>query len=137
LPLLHLAQATFGDLRDEVIELVAFTLEVEPAHVHGVVTFYTMFHREPVGKHTLMVCTNVSCMLKGGYEVLDAIEKKLGITSGQTTADGQFTLVEEECLAACCDAPMMIVGDRYHPNLTPDKVGDVLETLRHQPSSGH
>src|ERR671928_1288540 len=75
LPVLHVAQDEFGHLSDEAIELVAKTLSLAPAHVFGVVTFYTMFHREPVGKHVLMVCTNVSCMLRGGYQVLDRIEK--------------------------------------------------------------
>ena len=85
----------------------------------GVVTFYTMFHRDKHGRNELMVCTNVSCMLRGGYEILHHIEQKLGIKAGQTTPDGAFTLVEEECLAACANAPMMICGQDYFLDLTP------------------
>src|SRR3954469_612100 len=130
LPVLHVAQDEFGYLPDEALELVARTLDVPPAHVYGVITFYTMFHRQRTGVNHLMVCTNVSCMLRGGYDILHHIEKKLGIKPGETTADGAFTLVEEECLAACANAPMMICGPEYHLDLTPEKVDVVLEDLR-------
>jgi NADH-quinone oxidoreductase E subunit len=130
LPVLHLAQDEFGHLPDEVIDLVARTVGVTPAHVYGVVTFYTMFHREKHGRNELMVCTNVSCMLRGGYEVLHHIEKKLGIKAGETTPDGAFSVVEEECLAACANAPMMICGTDYFLDLTPAKVDTILEDLR-------
>ena len=130
LPVLHVAQDEFGHLPDPVVELVAKTVGVSPAHVYGVVTFYTMFHREKHGKNELMVCTNVSCMLRGGYDILHHIERKLGIKPGQTTPDGAFTLVEEECLAACANAPMMICGQDYFLDLTPAKVDTILEDLR-------
>ena len=96
----------------------------------GVVTFYTMFHRDKHGRNELMVCTNISCMLRGGYEILHHIEEKLGIKPGQTTPDGAFTLVEEECLAACANAPMMICGQDYFLDLTPQKVDTILDDLR-------
>lgn len=130
LPVLHLAQDEFGHLSDEAIELVSATLSLPPAHVYGVVTFYTMFHREPHGTNELMVCTNVSCMLRGGYDILRHIEKRLGIKTGETTSDGAFTLVEEECLAACANAPMMICGPEYYLDLTPEKVDKALDDLR-------
>jgi NADH-quinone oxidoreductase E subunit len=130
LPVLHVAQDEFGHLPDEALDLVAQTLELPPAHVYGVITFYTMFHRARSGANHLMVCTNVSCMLKGGYEILHHIEKKLGIKPGETTPDGAFTLIEEECLAACANAPMMICGNDYFLDLTPEKVDVVLEDLR-------
>ena len=130
LPVLHLAQEEFGHLSDEVIDLVANTLSLPSAHVFGVVTFYTMFHREPHGANELMVCTNVSCMLKGAYDILGHIEKRLGIKPGETTPDGAFTLVEEECLAACANAPMMICGPEYYLDLTPEKVDKTLDELR-------
>lgn len=130
LPVLHLAQDEFGHLSDEVIDLVATTLALPPAHVFGVVTFYTMFHREPHGANELMVCTNVSCMLRGAYDILAHIEKRLGIKPGETTPDGAFTLVEEECLAACANAPMMICGPEYYLDLTPEKVDKTLDDLR-------
>ena len=130
LPVLHIAQDEFGHLPDPVIDLVAKTCDVSPAHVFGVVTFYTMFHRARHGRNELMVCTNISCMLRGGYEILHHIEQKLGIKAGQTTPDGAFTLVEEECLAACANAPMMICGQDYFLDLTPQKVDTILDDLR-------
>ena len=130
LPVLHIAQDEFGHLPDPVIELVAKTVDVSPAHVFGVVTFYTMFHREKSGSNELMVCTNVSCMLRGGYDVLHHIERRLGIKAGESTPDGCFHLVEEECLAACANAPMMICGNDYFLDLDEKKVDDVLFQLR-------
>jgi NADH-quinone oxidoreductase E subunit len=130
LPVLHLAQEEFGHLPDEALHLVADTLKLPPAHVFGVITFYTMFHREKSGRNELMVCTNVSCMLRGGYDILNHIEKRLGIKAGESTPDGAFHLVEEECLAACANAPMMICGDNYYLDLTPQKVDAVLDDLR-------
>jgi NADH-quinone oxidoreductase E subunit len=137
LPALHIAQAEHGALTAEVQQLVADHLELPIAHVYGVVTFYTMFHQKPVGKNVLMVCTNVSCMLRGAYGILEHIEDKLGCRRGETTPDGMFTIVEEECLAACADAPMMICGPEYHLNLTPEKVDQVLADLRKDPKSEH
>jgi NADH-quinone oxidoreductase E subunit len=130
LPVLHIAQDEFGYLSDEAIELVSATLALPPAHVFGVVTFYTMFHREPRGTNELMVCTNVSCMLRGAYDILAHIQKRLGIAPGETTADGAFSLVEEECLAACANAPMMICGPEYYLDLTPEKVDRALDELK-------
>src|SRR5271154_6666452 len=130
LPVLHIAQDEFGHLPDDVLELVAQTLDLAPAHVFGVITFYTMFHREKHGRNDLMVCTNVSCMLRGAYDVLHYLEKKLGIKAGETTPDGAFSIVEEECLAACANAPMMICGDNYFVDLTPEKIDVVIDELR-------
>lgn len=133
LPVLHLAQREFGYISDEAIDLVAQTLGVTAADVWGVVTFYTMYHRRPVGRHLLMVCTNISCMLRGGYEVLHALERTLGCPAGGTSSDGEFTLIEEECLAACADAPMMISGDRYFLRLTPELAVRALDEIRRMP----
>jgi NADH-quinone oxidoreductase E subunit len=137
LPALHLAQAEFGPLTPEVQLLVADYLKIPIAHVYGVVTFYTMFHQKPVGKNVLMVCTNVSCMLRGAYDVLHHLEQKLGIKPKETTPDGVFTLVEEECLAACANAPMMICGTKYYLDLTPDQLDGILDELRAKPQSEH
>jgi NADH-quinone oxidoreductase E subunit len=137
LPALHIAQAELGPLTDEVQQAVADYLGIPIAHVYGVVTFYTMFHQRPVGKNVLMVCTNVSCMLRGAYDILEHIERKLGCRRGQTTEDGMFTIVEEECLAACANAPMMICGPEYHLDLTTEKVDRVLADLRQNPKSEH
>jgi NADH-quinone oxidoreductase E subunit len=133
LPVLHVAQDQFGYISDEAIDLVAATLKLPPAHVWGVVTFYTMYHRKPVGKHVVMVCTNVACMLRGGYEVLGALEKQLGCKAGETSADGEFTVVEEECLAACADAPMMISGQKYFLRLTPETAVKALAEIKTMP----
>ncbi len=130
MPVLHIAQDEFGHLSDEAIELVSSTLALPPAHVFGVVTFYTMFHREPRGSNELMVCTNVSCMLRGAYDILAHLQKRLGVGPGETTADGAFTLIEEECLAACANAPMMICGPEYYLDLTPEKVDRILDDLK-------
>lgn len=130
LPVLHVAQDEFGHLPDEALELVAQTLELPLPHVFGVVTFYTMFHRQRRGGNQLMVCTNIACMLRGAYDVLAHIERRLGIKPGETTPDGAFTLIEEECLAACANAPMMICGTEYFLDLTREKVDVILEDLR-------
>lgn len=137
LPVLHIAQEEFGYLPDEVLELVAKTLELAPAHVYGVITFYTMFHREKHGRNELMVCTNVSCMLRGAYDILHYLEKKLGIKAGETTPDGAFTLIEEECLAACANAPMMICGNEYFLDLTEKKIDTIIDDLRKRPRAAH
>jgi len=134
LPVLHLAQDEFGHISPEVIDLVAGRLQLASAHVYGVATFYTMYHREPCGKRVLMMCTNVSCMLTGGYDTLRKLETQLGIKAGQTTSDGEFTLIEEECLAACADGPAMICGERYFLRLTPDKVDAALAECRKLPA---
>jgi len=133
LPVLHLAQDEFGWISDDAVHVVAESLGLSDAHVWGVVTFYTMYHRHPVGKHVLMVCTNVSCMLRGGYQVLEALEQKLGVKRGETTPDGEFTIVEEECLAACADAPCLIAGQKYHLRLTPESAVAALDEIKKQP----
>ena len=138
LPLLWIAQRTWGWVPPAALRLVARTLELNEPEVFGVATFYTMFHREPVGKKVLMMCTNVSCMLTGAYETLRKLEQRLGIKAGQTSADGEFTLIEEECLAACADGPAMICGDRYFLRLTADKVDSTLDECRKLPAQhGH
>jgi NADH-quinone oxidoreductase E subunit len=137
LPALHIALAEFNVLSDDAILAVAEALGVSYAHVYGVATFYTMFHREPVGKNVLMVCTNVSCMLRGGYDILHELERQLGIKKGQTTPDGMFTIVEEECLAACANAPMMICGTEYFLDLEKGKLSSILADLRANPRSEH
>jgi NADH:ubiquinone oxidoreductase subunit E len=128
---LHLAQREFGDLRDEVLRLVADTLDLPYPHVYGVCTFYTMFRRKPGGTNTLRVCTNISCMLRGAYDVLDEICKKTGLDVGESNDD--FTVVEEECLAACANAPCVIVGTEYFLDVEPKQVAGILEELKKNP----
>lgn len=119
-----------GHLTPELIEAVARYLGLEPIRAHEVATFYSMFEIEPVGRHSISVCTNVSCMLCGGREILAHLEKKLGIRVGESTPDNRIYLKkEEECLAACDGAPMMMVDHRYYENLTPEKVDAIIEEL--------
>jgi NADH-quinone oxidoreductase subunit E len=98
--------------------------------VFGVVSFYTMFNRKPVGRHKIEVCTNVSCMLRNSDRILKHIQNRLQIGVGETTPDGRFTLVEAECLGSCGTAPMAQIGDRYYGNLDPRTVDTILEGLK-------
>ena len=128
---LHLAQKEHGHLSDDALQLVARTLELPYAHVYGVATFYTMYRLEPGGRQTIRMCTNISCMLRGGYEVLAAFEQRLGLKAGESNAE--FTLVEEECIAACANAPCAVVGTEYLLDIRPDQVGSLIERLQARP----
>jgi NADH-quinone oxidoreductase subunit E len=130
LPVLHLAQDTFGYVSLEVEEYVAGLFGLTPAHVHEVVTFYTMFFQQPKGRHVVAVCHNLSCHLLGAKTIIDHLTERLGIEVGDTTADGRVTLLSVECLCACEQAPMMQVDDRYEGNLTAGKVDEILRSLR-------
>jgi NADH-quinone oxidoreductase subunit E len=119
-----------GYLTPPLMDAVAEYLCLPPIQVYEVATFYSMFETAPVGRHHVSVCTNISCMLRGGEELLDHIERKLGIRVGESTADGRIYLKkEEECLAACCGAPMMMVGHVYHEKLTAERADEILERL--------
>ncbi len=120
-----------GWLDREHIEAVAAYLDLPPVWAHEVATFYTMFHLEPVGRNKVNICTNISCWLNGAENLVEYVEKKLGTRLGDTTEDGRITLVrEEECLAACCGAPMMVVNGHYHENLDNAKVDEILDGLK-------
>jgi len=129
---LHAAQhENNGFLTPELMTAVAEYLQLPPIQVFEVASFYSMFETKPVGRHSISVCTNISCMLRGGDDILAHVEKRLGIKAGESTPDGKFYLkVEEECLAACCGAPMMMVDHVYHENLTPKAVDEVLEAVK-------
>jgi NADH-quinone oxidoreductase subunit E len=129
LPVLHLAQDAFGYISLPVEEYVAGLFDLAPAHVHEVVTFYTMFFRAPKGRHVVSVCHNLSCHLLGAKGILAHLTRRLGIDVGETTPDGKITLLAVECLCACEQAPMMQVDDRYEGHLTPGKVDGILEGL--------
>ena len=130
---LHLAQKEFGHLSDDALRLVATTLDLPVAHVFGVATFYTMYRRDKGGRNTIRMCTNISCMLRGGYEVMAALEQKLGIKKGEVTADGQFALVEEECIAACANAPAAVCGTHYFLDMKPEEAGEAIAFLKANP----
>lgn len=127
---LRIAQEQNGGwLTIELMDAVAACLEMPNVAVYEVATFYSMYEHEPVGKHKICVCTNISCMLRGSDEVLAHLKKKLGIGPGEITPDGKFTVKEVECLGACVGAPMVQVGRDYHENLTPEKIDEILEGL--------
>jgi NADH-quinone oxidoreductase subunit E len=128
---LHAAQhENKGFLTTDLMDAVAAYLELPNILVYEVASFYSMFETKPVGRHHISVCTNISCMLRGSQEVVDYIEKKLGIKTGDSTLDGRIYLKrEEECLAACCGAPMMMVDHVYHENLTAQSIDKILDEL--------
>lgn len=119
-----------GYLTPPLMDAIADYLGLPKVQVYEVATFYSMFETEPCGRHHVSICTNVSCMLRGGDELLRHAEEKLGIKVGESTPDGRiFLKKEEECLAACCGAPMMMVDHVYHENLTPELLDRILEDL--------
>ena len=128
---LHLVQhKNEGYLTPELLGEVAEVLDVPAMYVYEVATFYSMFSTKPVGRNNVAICTNISCMLRGADAVVDHVEKKLEIKIGESTSDGRIYLKkEEECLAACCGAPMMMVNHEYHENLTPEKIDEILDKL--------
>lgn len=128
---LRAVQHDAGYLTRDTMDAVADYLGLPPVQVYEVATFYSMFETKPVGRHWISVCTNISCMLCGGDELQSHIEKRLGIKVGESTADGRVYLKpEEECLAACCGAPMMVVNGHYHEHLTTEKVDQILDELK-------
>jgi len=130
IPLLHLAQEQDGYVADDAMEHIAELIGVTPAEVLGTCSFYEMFKREPVGEYLVNVCTNISCMLLGGEELLHHLEGRLGIKPGSTTADGTFTLEDVECIAACTEAPCLQVNYRYFHKVTTDDADALIEDLR-------
>jgi NADH-quinone oxidoreductase subunit E len=130
LPVLHLAQETFGHISEAVERYVGTLFDLSPAHVHEVVTFYTMFFQRPRGRHVVAVCHNLSCHLMGAPDILAHVERRLGVEAGETTDDGRVTLLAVECLCGCDMAPMMQIDDRFEGNLTVEKVDRLLESLR-------
>ncbi|WP_156774737.1 NADH-quinone oxidoreductase subunit NuoE [Alkalilimnicola ehrlichii MLHE-1] len=131
IPALHVVQDNSGGwLRREQMDAVAEYLGMDPVAVYEVATFYSMFDLEPVGRHKVNICTNICCWLKGAEDIVAYTEKKLGIKLGETTPDQRITLkIEEECLAACTGAPMMVVDGHYYTDLTPEKIDQILDAL--------
>ena len=127
LPVLHLAQDTFGGwLSSETMDYVASLLHIQPIEVYEVATFYSMYNLKPVGKYLFEVCQTGPCMLNGSDNIIDYIKEKLGIKVGETTPDGLFTLKTVECLGACGYAPMMQMGKTYREHLTKEKVDAII-----------
>lgn len=130
IPLLHLAQEQDGYVADDAMEHIAELIGVTPAEVLGTCSFYEMFKRHPVGRYMVNICTNISCQLNGGEELLHHAEEQLGIRSGGTTEDGLFTLEDVECIAACTEAPCLQVNYRYEYRLDHDDFDRLINELR-------
>jgi NADH-quinone oxidoreductase E subunit len=129
MPTLWLAQQEFGWLSTEVLAYVAELLELSPAFVASVASFYTMYYKQPMGRHHVQVCTNLSCALVGADRIVDCLRSRLGIDVGETSGDGKFSLSAVECLASCGTAPMMQINDDYLENLTPERVIEIIDRL--------
>jgi len=127
LPVLWLCQEQNGWISPEVIDFVAERLALPTAAVKGVVTFYTMFFDEPVGENVIWVCRTISCDLRGGKAIQEHLERRLGCHAGGTSADGKFTVLKAECLAACGQAPMVQINDRYFENLDTATLDRILD----------
>jgi NADH dehydrogenase (ubiquinone) flavoprotein 2 len=130
LPLLHLAQRQNGGwLTMPALDYIAELLEMPSIRVYEVATFYTMFKLRPIGRYHIEVCTNLPCWLRGSDEILETCRRKLGITVGETSIDGLFTISEAECLGACVNAPMAQIGDDYYEDLSPESMEKILHAL--------
>ncbi len=131
MPALSVVQeANGGYLTRELMDEVADYLDIEPIEVYEVATFYSMYEHQPVGKHKICVCTNISCMLRGSDEVVEHLKKRLGVDDfRQISADGRFSIKEVECLGACVGAPMFQIGKEYYEHLTPEKIDQILASL--------
>lgn len=134
LPALHIAQAEFdGWLSAPVMDKVAELLGIAPIEVYEVASFYSMYNLKPVGRCLIEVCRTSSCWLRGADDVVKHIEKRLGIKDGETTSDGRFTLKTVECLGSCGTAPMLQIGEKFHENLTLEKVDQIIEEWKDAP----
>ncbi len=129
-PMLLYAQDEIGYVSDAVVHELAARLDLFELDVRNVLSYYSMLRTEPAGRYNVQVCTNISCMLRGGYEILDHCKATLGIGHKQTSKDGLFSLEEVECIGACCWAPAMQVNYDFHDDLTPVKVDQILDTYR-------
>jgi NADH-quinone oxidoreductase subunit E len=129
IPLLHLAQEQDGYVADDAMEHIAELVGVTPAQVLGTCSFYEMFKREPIGKYAINICTNISCQIMGGEELLHHAEHKLGIKAGSTTPDGLFTIEDVECIAACTEAPCLQVNYRYRHRITTEEFDQMVDDL--------
>lgn len=116
-----------GWLKQEHLDAVADYLAMPRIAVYEVASFYSMFDLKPVGRHKIKICTNISCLLRGSEQIVDYLQKRLGIPCSETTSDGRFTLKSVECLAACGGAPMMQIDQTYYEDLTPEKIDKILE----------
>ena len=130
LPVLHLVQETWGWISPESVHYVGELLDLSPATVFGVVSFYNMYNQRPVGKYHVQVCTNLSCMIGRAYDIYEGLCEKMNVQPGQTTPDGKFTIAEVECLGSCGTAPVVQINNDYHENMSVEKVDALLKGLK-------
>ena len=128
-PMLLYTQDELGYLSDEAIAYAALKTGLSELEVRNVISYYSMLHTRPMGKHHVQVCTNISCLLRGGEEVFEHCRERLGIGHKQVTADGKFSLEEVECIGACSWAPAIQINYDFHENLTPEKLDHILDKL--------
>jgi NADH-quinone oxidoreductase E subunit len=126
---LWLAQKKFGWISNDVMAYIAGLLNLSPSHVEGVARFYTMYFKKPMGKYHIQVCTNVSCMLRGGENIWDYFKDKLSVGHMEVTSDGKYSLEEVECMGACGGAPMIAINEDYYENITIDRIEQLIRTL--------
>jgi NADH-quinone oxidoreductase subunit E len=129
LPVLWLCQDRWGWISPGVMRAIGDRLDLSPAYIEGVISFYTMFQLQPPGRFLLQVCTTLSCQLCGTADLVDHLKEKLGIDFGETTSDGAFTLVDVQCLGACGEAPVIQINDDYYSDLTVDRLDGILDQL--------
>lgn len=130
LPLLHITQEEFGQISSTEEKLVAALLDIKPIEVHEVVTFYTMLHKNKVGRYHIQICSNLTCSLLGADSLIEYLSKKLSLEPGESTPDNKFTLSTVECLGACEMAPVMMVNYEYYGHLDKAKIDDILDHLK-------
>jgi len=131
LPALHIAQRFWdGWLPDEAIAAVAAELDLPESKVYGVVTFYDLYHQKPVGRHRIRVCTNLPCQLRGSAEIMETLHGELKVPEDEVTPDGRCSFIHFECLGSCDTAPMMMINDDYHENLTPSRTVQIVRGLK-------
>ena len=130
MPALRAAQERYGWLSPEAFREVADALDLTPAYCNGIATFYDMYHLEPIGRHTVEVCTNLACALVGAQRVVEAFEHELGVAAGETTEDGALTFRMIECAGGCGYAPVVVVDGRYREPVVPEDVPALVEELR-------
>ncbi|MFY0312570.1 NADH-quinone oxidoreductase subunit NuoE [Leisingera sp. D0M16] len=136
MPALELAQQKFGSVDGTTYQAIAELLDVPEIWVFEVASFYTLFDRVKTGRYHLRLCTNVSCMLRGAEEILDSLQEQLSVKGGETTADGLITLSGVECLGACDKAPVLMVNDEYHEDVTAEKLDALLKALTREAKEG-
>lgn len=130
IPMLLLAQKEQGYITNEAVDYVAKYIELNPSEVDSILSFYTLLRRNPVGKYHIMICTNLSCLLRGSDDIETCVKRKLGINFGEVTPDGLFSAIEFECLASCTTAPVMQVNGEFYENLDVKKTEEILDELR-------